>query len=173
MWKAGVSVGLLWVFLTVGATHAHDGSPPCLEQLARMSWPELEALYRQAGPGTIPTGYLRGRAIYCPAQKHVKLRSALTHLLWHGKEFSPDACSLVNQWLGVRAIRARVYPGPSWLDGNPSIVLDYEGTSRVWADVRDEIREVAPGLYLGAMFLRRCPQPQFKMFFVLEVEGCH
>src|SRR6476661_4536467 len=37
-----------------------------LEQLACMSWGDLEQLYRQASPGTIPTGYLRGRAIYCP-----------------------------------------------------------------------------------------------------------
>jgi hypothetical protein len=46
--------------------------------------------------------------------------------------------------------------------------MDYGATSRVWADVRDEVREVAPGLYLGAMFRRRDPQPQFKMFFALQ-----
>lgn len=142
-------------------------APHCVEQLARLSWPELEQLYRQAGVGAVPQGYVRGRAIYCSDQKLSGARSAVTHVLWHGKEFHAD-CTLVNQWCGFKAIRARVYHGPSWLDGGPSIIMDYCGTSRVWADVRDEIREVAPGLYLGIMYRRRQPQPEFKMFFALE-----
>jgi hypothetical protein len=63
--------------------------------------------------------------------------------------FDDAGVGLVNQWLGVRAVRASVGYGPSWLDGGPSIVVDYAATSRVWRDVRDEVREVAPGLYLG------------------------
>jgi hypothetical protein len=79
---------------------------------------------------------------------------------------------LVNQWAGVRAIRASVCPGPSWLDGKPAIILDYSATSRVWSDVRDEMREVSPGLYLGAMYLRRCPEPRLKLYFVLQTCAC-
>jgi hypothetical protein len=146
---------------------AGPGVPQSLEQLARLSWPELEQLYRQAEVGAMPQGYLRGRAIYCPDKALSGARSAVTHVLWHGKEFHAD-CTLINQWCGFKAIRARVYPGPSWLDGGPSLIMDYCGTSRVWADVRDELREVAPGLYLGAMYRRREPEPEFKMFFALE-----
>jgi hypothetical protein len=142
--------------------------PQSLEQVARMSWPELERLYRECGPGTIPVGYARGLPIYCPDAPHAGARSKVTHLLWHGKHFSACDGTLVNQWCGFKAIRARVCYGTSWLDGAPSVIMDYGETSRVWADVRDEIREVAPGLYLGAMFLRRDPQPKFKMFFALE-----
>ena len=43
------------------------------------------------------------------------------------------------------SIRGQLYEGPSWLDGRPSLVLDYSQTSRIYADNRDEIRQVAPG----------------------------
>ena len=76
--------------------------------------------------------------------------------------------TLVNQWCGFRAIKARVYYGPSWLDGQTSIIMDYQETSKVWADVRDEVREVAPGLYLGLMYHRKPCEPQFKLYFALE-----
>jgi hypothetical protein len=161
---------------SAGVAPAGEGRPPTLtlEALAGMSWSELEQLYRQADAGPLPTGYARGRAVYCPDDFLAGPRSRGTRLLWKGKDFRCDG-TLVNQWFAFRAIRARVGYGPSWIDGRPSVVMDYSGTSRVWADVRDEAREVAPGLYLGAMFKRGCPQATFKMFFVLEVTpqgGC-
>jgi hypothetical protein len=137
-----------------------------------MNWADLESLYRQAQPGAIPEDYARGRAIYDPGSLLGGTRSKVTHLLWHGKDFCPADSTLINQWCGFRAIRARVCYGTSWLDGNASIIMDYCGTSRVWADVRDEVREVAPGLYLGAMYRRGTPCPKFVMFFALEVQQC-
>jgi hypothetical protein len=147
------------------------GALPCrsLEQLARMSWPELEALYRASPPGEIPRGYLRGLAIYDPCGRLAGVRSGVSKTLWRGKVFDACGASLVNQWCGVQAVRAAVSYGPSCLDGGPSIVMDYRGMSHVWSDVRDELREVAPGLYLGRMV--RCTDcgPRFKMFFALEI----
>jgi hypothetical protein len=135
-----------------------------------MSWCELECLYRHAGPGTIPEGYACGRAIYCPGAPLTPARDRFTKALWHGKHFCAADGTLINQWcLGVRAIRARVDYGCSWLDGGPSIIMDYRGMSRVWGDVRDEIREVAPGLYLGLMYRDKSCPPQMKMFFALEL----
>jgi hypothetical protein len=190
-WGGGALVvaALAWGWLTVGVAaareaagavdgaavlHAGDGGPDVpvtprsLEHLARLSWPELEQLYRQAEARPIPAGYARGRAIYCSGRPLSGPRSALTGLLWHGKVFDAASCSLVNQWLGFRAVKARLYFGPSWLDGQPALVMDYRGTSRVWADVRDEVREVAPGLFLGAMFRCKSAGPKFQMFFALE-----
>ena len=70
---------------------------------------------------------------------------------------------------------AAVYYGPSWLDGQPSIIMDYAETSKLMFTLRDEIREVAPGLYLGVMFVRRdggCTH-KFRNFFALEAKpGC-
>lgn len=151
-------------------------SPPLtLEQLASMSWCELEQIYRQANPGAVPTGYTRGRTIYCPGAFLTPARTKMTKAIWHGKLFLPEESALVNRWcLGLHAVRAKVCYGPGWLDGNPSILMDYRGVSRViWKDVRDEIREVAPGVYLGIMYRCKSGQPRMKMFFALELSSCN
>jgi hypothetical protein len=57
--------------------------------------------------------------------------------------------------LSIPAIAAAVYEQDSWYDGKPCIVLDYSKTSVVAHLVRDEIREIAPGVYLGLVFLGR------------------
>lgn len=139
--------------------------------LAQMSQEQLECLYRGASPGLIPHGYLPGKAIQPSSKTLARTRSKVINLLWHGKHFDGCEGMLVNQWLGCRAVRARVYHGTSWLDGQPSIIMDYRGVSRIWADVRDELREVAPGLYLGLMYQDEQPCPRFKMFFVLEARS--
>jgi hypothetical protein len=139
----------------------------CLEDLARMSWADLERIYRQAEPGRIPSGFAAGRVVYDPDTFMAGAKSGAAKFLWRGKHFGADG-TLINQWCGLKAIRATVAPGTSWLDGKPAIVLDYSVTSRVWADVRDEMREISPGLYLGAMYLRRCPGPRLKLYFILR-----
>src|SRR5262249_12681751 len=57
-------------------------------------------------------------------------------------------------------------------DGRPAIVLDYEGCSRIACKLRDEIREVAPCLYVGLTFVRRGCEPQLALFFALDAHGC-
>ena len=52
----------------------------------------------------------------------------------------------------TKAIVARVYKGASWLDGKDCIVLDYSETSIVAHYVRDEIRLIGPGFYLGKVY---------------------
>ena len=47
---------------------------------------------------------------------------------------------------------ARVYKGPSWLDGKECIVLDYSDTSIIAHYVRDEIRLISPNFYLGKVY---------------------
>jgi hypothetical protein len=66
---------------------------------------------------------------------------------------------------GVKAIKAQVYKEKSWLDGKECIVLDYSKTSLVAKCIRDEIREVAPGLYLGQVFLGKKPTIHFTVSF--------
>jgi len=174
------SVSVLVGLLLLGSRHldqAAAGSRPsapvqCLDQLAALSCCELEELYRQSAAGTIPNGFARGRVVYCCDKRFAAARSRMSRTLWHGKHFCAEDGTLVNQWLGVKAIHARVSYGPGWLDGKPSIILDYAGESRVWADARDEMREVAPGLYVGAMYVRRCPEPKLKLFFCLEAQSC-
>jgi hypothetical protein len=54
--------------------------------------------------------------------------------------------------LGLNAIVAEVYKGPSWLDQKECIVLDYSKTSLVAQWIRDEIRLIAPSAYLGKVY---------------------
>jgi hypothetical protein len=174
-----IGAALLAGWLLAAAPTAAQEPASCLperlslERLACMSWPELEALYRQAKPGVLPTGYARGRAVYSGDTKFIGPRSTMTRCLWHGKHVSATDCTLINQWLGIKAVKARVSHGTSWLDGQPSIIMDYRDTSWIWRDVRDEVREVAPGLYVGLMFRCRCQEPKLSMYFVLEMpQGC-
>jgi len=170
-WMCGVVAFGSLAVCVLGAATA-NAEPPALTsaRLAEMSWPELEQIYRQSQAGTIPEGYLRGRAIYCPCSKLAGVRSSVTNSLWHGKLFDACTSTLVNQWSGFKAIKAQVTYGTSWLDGKPSIIMDYSGTSRIWKDVRDEAREVAPGVYLGLMYRRKGCESEFKLYFTLEAE---
>ena len=57
--------------------------------------------------------------------------------------------------LRIKAIEAAVYKQDSWYDGEPCIVLDYSKTSFAARKIRDEIREIAPGVFLGLVFWGR------------------
>ena len=133
-----------------------------------MSPTELEALYRQGAAVAIPPGPIRGTAILAPGTRRTRALSRGARLMWQGKVFEPGQTSAVNRFFGMRLVRAQVYQGPSWLDGQPALILDYSQTSRVYADNRDEIRQVAPGLFLGLMHDRTTSPPGLAMYFALE-----
>ena len=159
---------LLALAIAGAGAYSQDAMPSTFARLTCMSWDELQNLYRNAQPGTVPAGFVRGRSLFNPCEFMSGPRTKVANCLWKGKHFCPEEGALINQWLGVRAIRANISTGESWLDGKPALILDYADTSRVWHDARDEMREVAPGLYVGAMYLRGCPAPRIKTMFVLE-----
>jgi len=129
-----------------------------------LSTPQLEALYRQSGPGPVPAGKVRGLALY-PESRYPRAKSKAARVAWQGKVFDPASGTATNRFFGVRAIKGAVYSGQSWLDGGPSMILDYRNMSKVYSNYRDEIRQVAPGLYLGLMYDRTTNPPKFKMYF--------
>ena len=138
------------------------------DRLVRMSPSELDLLYRNAAPGPLPRGRVRGRVLIDPGANYAPAVSNAARVWWQGKVFSDDGTSAVNRFLGVRIVKGKLYLAPSWIDGRPSVILDYHDTSLVYRRYRDEIRQVAPGLYLGAMYARTEPKPTFKMYFALE-----
>jgi hypothetical protein len=140
---------------------------PSLDQLLRMSSGELELLYRQGTVVAIPEGPIRGTAILSPGTRRTRPLSRGARMVWQGKVFEPGGTA-VNRFFGLRIVRAQVGQGPSWLDGGLALVLDYSRTSRVYADNRDEIRQVAPGLFLGLMYDRTTAPPGLQMYFALE-----
>ncbi len=68
--------------------------------------------------------------------------------------FDPERGELRNEIgpIGAHSIRAKVYYAESWFDQKEAIILDYRETSLLARWIRDEIRLVAPGLYLGIVF---------------------
>jgi hypothetical protein len=139
-----------------------------VDQLLAMTPAQIESIYRQGMAVAIPPGRVRGTALLAPGTRRARLVSRGARLMWQGKVFEPGETTAVNRFFGVRAVRGQLYEGPSWLDGRPSLILDYSQTSRIYADNRDEIRQVAPGLFLGLMYNRTTSPPELQMYFALE-----
>jgi hypothetical protein len=139
-----------------------------LDQLLGMTPAQIENVYRQGTAVAIPAGRVRGTALLAPGTRRARIVSRSARLLWQGKVFEAGEATAVNRFFGMRMIRGQLYEGPSWLDGRASLVLDYSQTSRIYADNRDEIRQVAPGLFLGLMYNRTTSPPELQMYFALE-----
>jgi hypothetical protein len=129
-----------------------------VEALKTMTQAELDDLFVRSPAGPIPAGEADGTVLFDPGSSLEAPAAQVAHLLfWRGKVFDPGTGTLRNRILpaGIPAIAAQVYKAPSWIDGKDCIVLDYSKLSIVAHWIRDEIREVAPGLYLGVVFWER------------------
>ncbi len=134
-------------------------------QLLKRSSEELDTLFAASPPGPIPVGEATGTAIACPGGICARLFAWFARcFLWQGKIFDPAIGGLRNRItaFSLTAIRADVYAGTSWFDGRDCIVIDYSKTSTVAGFVRDEIRQVAPGLYLGQVYIGQNKKPVLK-----------
>ena len=126
-----------------------------IQQLLRMTQAQLDELFSASPTGDIPDGEGKGTAIIAAGTGVTpEIAAFINHFAWQGKIFDSKAGLLKNKILpfGVAAIVARVYKGESWFDRKECIVLDYSETSLVAGWIRDEIRMVQPGLYLGQVF---------------------
>ncbi len=126
-----------------------------VQQLLDMTQEQLDELFKASPPGDIPNGEAEGTAIIAPGTRYSgHIARVVNHFAWQGKVFDAQHGFLKNRILlfGIEAIVAKVYKGPSWLDGKECIVLDYSDTSIVAQRVRDEIRLIGPGLYLGKVY---------------------
>jgi hypothetical protein len=128
---------------------------PAVPELVKMSQAQLDDLFVQAAAGGVPSGEAKGTAIVAPGTTYSQdIANFINHFAWQRKVFDPTKGVLRNKILpvGLNAIIAKVYKGPSWLDENECIALDYSKTSLLAHWVRDEIREVAPHVYLGKVY---------------------
>lgn len=138
------------------------------KELLKMLQPELDALFSAHDAGPIPDGEARGTAIIAPGTPGSEAIAELINIFaWQGKVFDAKAGILQNHILpfGLKAIIARVYKAPSWLDGNECIVLDYSETSLVASHVRDEIRQIEAGFYLGKVYWDKARLIDFSLDF--------
>ena len=157
-----------------------------LNKLAAMSSDELQTLY-EAGTVTASLEALTGRpdcrmlAVRGPAGRGPVadlLRAfAKSHRFpWAGKSF--DAVDDENgeginrvRLLGLRnwfPFKTRFEP--SAVDGKPCILLDYALPENPWAirHIRDELREVSPGVFLGPAMWENRGKATTILFFAVD-----
>jgi hypothetical protein len=129
-----------------------------VEKLLIMSESELSDLFTSVEAGPIPNGEGEGTAIVAPGTPFTpEIAKFINVFAWQGKIFDAEKMALVNKItvFGLDAILAHIVREPSWIDGKECIVLDYSQTSAVAHWVRDEIRLIAPGFYLGRVFWKK------------------
>jgi hypothetical protein len=135
-----------------------EGATIDVDALVAMSGDDLDALFARSRPGAMPNGEYDGTAITAPGTEFAEIAAKITHLLaWKGKVFNAERGVLENRVtpFDLHAVVATVYRAPSWFDDRECIVLDYSETSLIAHWIRDEIREVADGLYLGLVYWQR------------------
>jgi hypothetical protein len=119
----------------------------------RMKQKELDDLFKQSPVGPIPQGLTQGTAILMPGTIVAPfVRWLARWFIWKGKIFGTGELKNRLSPFGIPGIRATVSFDASWMDGKNAILIDYSKTSFVAQKIRDEIREVAPGLYLGKVW---------------------
>lgn len=124
-------------------------------EFLKMSGDQLDEIFRNSPAGNIPQGEGEGVAIIAPGTAvSDEIAWFVNVFTWKGKVFDPVKGELRNKILplGHKAIVAKVYKDKSWFDQKECVVLDYSKTSLLAHYIRDEIREVSPGVYLGLVY---------------------
>jgi hypothetical protein len=125
------------------------------KEFLTMSVDQLDDLFRNSPAGEIPRGKTDGTAIVAPGTKiSDDIAWFVNHFTWKGKVFDPEKGELINRIgpMEHKLIVAKVFKGKSWFDDKECIVIDYSKTSLIAKWIRDEIREVSPGIYLGLVY---------------------
>ena len=170
MKRFGLAALLAFVlpFVSVAARADEASQPVTVTQLQQMDQEHLNRIYLDAAPGAIPDGDSEGTAVFFPGTLINTPTQLLAAMVWQGKVFDTEDGILVNKVFGFHAIKAKVYLGDSLFDGKQSIIIDYSKTSILAHAVRDEIREVAPQLYLGRAYLRTLLGDFMVVNFILD-----
>ncbi|MGW5664424.1 hypothetical protein ACWEWG_30830 [Streptomyces sp. NPDC003758] len=116
----------------------------------------LVEVFGASPAGDIPKGPLQGTGIvrWGGGWLARPLAWLVRMAVWRGKVFVSEGY-LSNRMtpFDVLAVVAQVYKGPSLMDEQECIVIDYSRMSLVARGVRDEMRQVGQGLYLGVVWL--------------------
>ncbi|MCW8108936.1 hypothetical protein OPS25_10570 [Alteromonas ponticola] len=130
-----------------------------IEYWLRLNREELDDIYISHSAGSLPHGDTQGTAIVAGSPRAKTFARFARALAWQGKVFDIfppnfERGILINKVLpaGLGMIVAKVYRDKSWMDGKETIVIDYSSTSILAKKVRDEIREIEDGLYLGKVW---------------------
>lgn len=158
-------------------------APRTLDDLAGLDAQALIELYRCARTPTVADldGKLKGRMLAVPSLKGRPIVDMLKHFAadgpmpWQGKTFTSHGDrggEGINRVFGNRAnwYRFRTFVGPSRIGNFDAVQLDYdiEGNPFFVRPVKDEVREVAPGLWLGIAYLHTAGNDHLGLYFGLS-----
>ncbi len=153
------------------------GLAASLDELLDLDARALDDLYRRAAVPALDAlaGDLRGRMLAWPAAP-AALAPALRALgrwdrfPWRGKSFVTGAG--VNRVLidRLKLFRFSTSVAPSRSGAGEAVQLDYDrpGNPFFIRAIVDELRELAPGLYLGQAYLKLGARPRLLLYFGLQ-----
>jgi hypothetical protein len=162
-----------------------------LDSLARLSYAELEALYRAAAaPISLRAvdGALRGRMLAVkglergPIARWARRWAGSPAFVWDGKTFAArdDGHGDGHNRVSIPRVlgRQNLFPfetrlDRSELDALPTVVLDYDLAVNppYIRKVHDEIRELSPGLFLGPAMWKARKGPVPVLWFALDARA--
>lgn len=143
-----------------------------LSDLAQMNSEQLTTLYGKGSAEKIPTGDTVGLGLIFTGFAQINYFSSY---VWQGKIFTQTAdggVELVNKIFGYtefakHKVDAQVTISTSRFDNKPTIQLDYSSSDVALArPVLDEIRKVAPNLYLGKVSFKKADLGFFALYFI-------
>ncbi len=167
---------------------ARGGRELTLDGLLALGADELGALYRGAKAPELAAieGDLRGRmlaVVLLPGWAAPALRAfaGWGGFPWKGKSFrflGGGAGEGINRVLSdrigwLRWFRFTTALGPSRAGEFEAVQLDYDHPENPWfiRAIKDEIREVRPGLYLGQAYFQLRTGPRLVLYFALALPG--
>jgi hypothetical protein len=161
--------------------HASARSSRVLDDLLALDAPALGALYKGA---TVPdiaaiSGDLKGRMLAVPALKPpvataIRAFASSSRFPWRGKSFTPLGAASgegINRVIRDRwkLYRFETFVGPSRGGRFDAVQLDYDLPTNPFfiRPIKDEIRELSPGLYLGQAYLLLRGEAHLVLYFGL------
>lgn len=158
--------------------------PASLDDLAAMKPAALHAAYLAARTPVLHLmdGHLVGRMLAIPAVPRwlgglLRRFAAWRRFPWRGKSFTAAADGRrgegINRVFGDhnprRWFRFDTFVAPSRAGAFDAVQLDYDnpGNPGFIRAIKDEVREVAPGLYLGIAYLMWRGRPRLVLYFGL------
>ena len=173
--------------MSAPAKAIQENSSLDLAALRVLNFKQLEQLYRE-GKRPSALSDLDGDAIGAMLAWRTPSRGPLAWLLrtfgassgfpWEGKSFRSqnqelgEGINRINLLKKMRWFPFKTRFDASFLDGRPAFILDYSGPGNppFIRSIVDEVREVAPRLYLGPAALLVSGKPRPILFFAVSFQ---
>jgi hypothetical protein len=166
-----------------GAATAPVTVPASVDELVLLDAATLGRLYQQASVPQLDriSGDLKGRmlawqGLHGLAADLVRTLGGWDRFPWRGKSFSPrgsDAGDGINRVVSDRfkLFKFTTFVAPSRAGSFDAVQLDYDHPSNPFfiRAIKDEIRELRPGLYLGQAYVHVRNADHLVLYFGLEM----